>query len=1341
MPAIVIDKFDLGLNALSQPLGVNPAFLEVMENVVVSRRNCLAKAQGSQRLTPSPFPGGGEVKSLHSWQKADSGAVKYLLNSGTFLGEIHLGSGIGGPIATRLTSGKSFSYATAGNILYCGNGREMRKYYALTGYRRGDQTWTTLSDKLGQSFEVPQTRHIATVSLLLKRLGAYAYGNVYVQIVGDNSGAPDLTNVIATSQQIPASAISLSAEWVPFTFVETGTHQAGTGASLVGTVDFEARHVQIGDLVRNTTDGSQALVTGFATTSSTNDTLTGVLSGGLENAWDLTDAFTVYVRPLLVKDTKYWIVLRATLANSNIAWAVDATQATYADGNFSVYAGSWTAALTTSAYFEIFVQPDLWGIEAPTQDPPLTITIGKSSIIAAYDTVANCDHDAPVTAQVGGNLSQSFQLEKGGSVGSVELYLKRSATAAAGGMTVRIEGDQAGRPDGTALGTSVPVDTDTGIDTSYGWIAFTFALPVELDAAQRYWIIPEGDTTYQGNYSSVTPACVYWGIDQTLSPPTNPGYEDGFLAEAEGLTTWAPTIENVNLDGFHQGEDGASEVVDWGRDFYAEGVRIGDLIHNGTQSFDDYVSGFGQTHGPNDTLYVSSSWNRGDHYQITLTRPNSIMVAGFHAGANNSASLVVPQVDFTDLCAAGDFVRNETDGSIMTVTGFATTVTANDTVQGTLAGGTDNDWDLEDAYSIIRTAKDALFRVKRVSVWTKGGRKYQVSYKNSVTGHISNPSVESGATGNIAGGDLVSLSGFPDTSDEQVDQLVLWATDDGGDTFFYHSVLELPTDKVWEDEVSDDGLNETMIAPSENDPAPAGDLVRRVRNALLVSRNEESPRYVFYSAGLSQSPVGVREECFPANNHQALPGGMSEQVTAIEEQGGVPIVFSPDQIVSIHGETADDFRVLTTPTGERVGTKSPKGTIPTRYGVFFFSSDKRFNLLGSNIVDISEMVRSRFREVADASLADVLVAYIQHGEVNWALVAFPSGTTTALYIYDLGLHEEHPGMGWMGPRLLEGNVVLKSLHIANDHADQYRILAGDDAGYVWELNPEEVYQDNGTNYAAIAQGHWQDGGASRLVKGFTVAEVITNRLQTPPALKLAFDDDTDWQTVALYRARENTRGAVVKNSGTPTGYRVLSNRSGGNLAQKFVLDDGSFLTHVSLALAREVANFLGIVFGDLTACVRVTLQGDSGGREPDGSALATSSWVALSRLSGAYNLIPFEFETPVELAAGTYWIVLEGNADYLSSYGLAAAKVHWGTLDGYSDGTLAYHGGAAGWIDGVTDGVFMVQASRSMFRWRGLVKRQGVRVKWRTEMALENALTEILGLSLAYEPLYEMESL
>jgi hypothetical protein len=83
--------------------------------------------------------------------------------------------------------------------------------------------------------------------------------------------------------------------------------------------------------------------------------------------------------------------------------------------------------------------------------------------------------------------------------------------------------------------------------------------------------------------------------------------------------------------------------------------------------------------------------------QSDASGKTEILASGTHTGANNQPILTDAGASFdTDGIFVGDFVRNITDGSVARITAFTV-----NTITGTLQGGTDNDWDTNDAYEVV----------------------------------------------------------------------------------------------------------------------------------------------------------------------------------------------------------------------------------------------------------------------------------------------------------------------------------------------------------------------------------------------------------------------------------------------------------------------------------------------------------------------------------------------------------------------------------------------------------------------------------------------------------------
>ncbi len=112
---------------------------------------------------------------------------------------------------------------------------------------------------------------------------------------------------------------------------------------------------------------------------------------------------------------------------------------------------------------------------------------------------------------------------------------------------------------------------------------------------------------------------------------------------------------------------------------------------------------------------------------------------GTHDGAGNSASLIDTTTNFVDVgVRVGDIVDNDTDGSTMTVTTISTTTNTNDTLAGTLSGGTEDDWDSSDAYTITDGASKILIASNfQLALTGAGVHKVTLYVKDTATNEHS----------------------------------------------------------------------------------------------------------------------------------------------------------------------------------------------------------------------------------------------------------------------------------------------------------------------------------------------------------------------------------------------------------------------------------------------------------------------------------------------------------------------------------------------------------------------------------------------------------------------------
>ncbi|MEK0326852.1 MAG: hypothetical protein QQN63_14235, partial [Nitrosopumilus sp.] len=236
------------------------------------------------------------------------------------------------------------------------------------------------------------------------------------------------------------------------------------------------------------------------------------------------------------------------------------------------------------------------------------------------------------------------------------------------------------------------------------------------------------------------------------------------------------------------------------------------------------------------------------------------------------------------------------------------------------------------------------------------------------------------------------------------------------------------------------------------------------------------PRTAFYSGSLGQILEGVADESFPPLNFQSVPSG-SERIYTMAEIDDIPVLFASDQLFSIAGESPENFRLRNTRGGEKIGSRSRKGAVSTEMGIFFFSNDRKVYLIptADHIPQlISEVIEDELETVsgdgsvfAEIASEKARVEYINFGDMHWLLLAVPTGSSAvndSLYIYDLDLHAAHPGMGWMGPWTLTGGDPFQFLATITTHRGLKRLLVGDNAGFIRELNVG--FQDDGSNIVA-----------------------------------------------------------------------------------------------------------------------------------------------------------------------------------------------------------------------------------------------------------------------------------
>lgn len=182
------------------------------------------------------------------------------------------------------------------------------------------------------------------------------------------------------------------------------------------------------------------------------------------------------------------------------------------------------------------------------------------------------------------------------------------------------------------------------------------------------------------------------------------GYED-----LTGLVLDLRSQDLVVSEGTHDGSNNAATLSDSTAN-WAINEHVGKVVQNVTDgSYGVVTANTATTVTASLVGGTDTDWDTGDAYSIQgdndgvlswpnaapAARPTQSEYAGAHDGANNSATLDDSTAPWAGMDLVGLAVENVTDGS----TGWITANTDSQ-VTATLAGGTDDDWDTGDVYSI-----------------------------------------------------------------------------------------------------------------------------------------------------------------------------------------------------------------------------------------------------------------------------------------------------------------------------------------------------------------------------------------------------------------------------------------------------------------------------------------------------------------------------------------------------------------------------------------------------------------------------------------------------------------
>ena len=309
-----------------------------------------------------------------------------------------------------------------------------------------------------------------------------------------------------------------------------------------------------------------------------------------------------------------------------------------------------------------------------------------------------------------GNLAQGFKTAGTGitRVSKVGLYLGTTGTAPTGNVYVRLEAnDPSGASGGdipsgelvTPWSESVLVNI-SDVTAGGAILQFPFPEPVALRGGKTYWIVLSYQEATTTGYSA-TVDFVKWSDDGAA------GYADGEMAQYSTNAWSNNSAKDFRFQVFEHAD--AVYFYDVSGDAWEDQTTEVETEDVSRGRFLATIAGAGATE---DRLYirtgaplqqlrflVENTAASAEYGTVTVRYlgTDKAKIVGLHDGADQAVTLTDTDKEFRlSGVAVGDIIHNKRDDSYAVVTAITET-----TLEGTLQGGTDTDYDIGDGYSVL----------------------------------------------------------------------------------------------------------------------------------------------------------------------------------------------------------------------------------------------------------------------------------------------------------------------------------------------------------------------------------------------------------------------------------------------------------------------------------------------------------------------------------------------------------------------------------------------------------------------------------------------------------------
>ena len=309
------------------------------------------------------------------------------------------------------------------------------------------------------------------------------------------------------------------------------------------------------------------------------------------------------------------------------------------------------------------------------------------------------------------------------------------------------------------------------------------------------------------------------------------------------------------------------------------------------------------------------------------------------------------------------------------------------------------------------------------------GRKYRVAFKNSQTGHVGQASAPSDRSFPVTDGYVpVTFQANPPEVgiDNQVDRVLLYATLDGGEDFFFqgefnYTESQLPV--TIPDPQIDANLDQTRRAPLLNALPPLCKYLTKWGARIFLINTSEGPgsdRWVAYT-GYNRISEGVPEETVPPGNRIKCQTGADELVGGGVMDAGMVVFDKVNKAFMFRGQPEDivitapvEFSLFFKELPWGIGCAGHFTIQSTPYGLIWLGADHgvyRFNGAGQP-ESISDGVEALLRSINIDQIRNCRSAYWGYKGRDWYVLAIPVQDSTALnrlLVFDLTPGEANVG--------------------------------------------------------------------------------------------------------------------------------------------------------------------------------------------------------------------------------------------------------------------------------------------------------------------------------------------